>query len=368
MSLHRTPLYDLHVELGAKMVGFAGYDMPVQYPLGVLKEHRHTRAQAGLFDVSHMGQLRIHGPGAEAALEKLLPIDLSTLALNQQSYSLLTNKVGGIIDDLIITRWGDEDFFLVVNAGCKEQDIKHLREHLDAIALDVLADQALLALQGPAARAVMLELCPTAAELTFMSGSKATIDGAECFITCSGYTGEDGFEISIPADKATALGKRLLDFDSVEAIGLGARDSLRLEAGLCLHGHDIDTNTSPVDASLNWAISKSRRIGGSKSGGFIGDNVILKQLEKGPLRKRVGFAIEGRAPLREGCHIFDSSETIIGTITSGGFSPTLEKPIAMGYINLPFAAIGSEVHTQLRGKRVPLTVTKMPFVPQRYHR
>ncbi len=371
-ELLNTPLYDLHLELGAKMVPFAGYAMPVQYPLGVLKEHLHTREQAGLFDVSHMGQVRIKGKGVAEALEKLVPVDLTTLPLMKQTYAVFTQEDGGILDDLIITRWAEDEFFLVVNAGCKQDDIAHLQQHLQSFELEVLDNRALLALQGPQARAVMDELAPAATELRFMSGcwSTITIDGndVDCFITCSGYTGEDGYEISVPAAQATALAKRILAFEQVEAIGLGARDSLRLEVGLCLYGHDIDLTTSPIEAGLIWSISKSRRAGGDRAGGFIGADVIFDQIDNGVSRKRVGFNIEGRAPIREGAELVDGKGNVIGKITSGGFGPSKGGPVAMGYVNSEFAAIGTKLGALLRGKTIPLEVTKMPFVPQNYAR
>jgi aminomethyltransferase len=368
----KTPLYDLHLELGAKMVPFAGYSMPVQYPLGVLKEHLHTREQAGLFDVSHMGQVRIKGQGVTEALEKLLPVDLAALPLFKQTYAVLTNELGGILDDLIITRWADDEFFLVVNAGCKQADIIHLRNHLDGFEIEVLEQRALIALQGPQARAVMDELAPASSELRFMSGCWSSIqlanDAAKCFITCSGYTGEDGFEISVPAQQATALGKKLLAFEQVQAIGLGARDSLRLEVGLCLYGHDLDQHTSPVEAGLLWSISPARRIGGDRAGQFIGAEAIFEQIKTGASRKRVGLSISGRAPVREGAELIDEAGQVIGTVTSGGFGPSMGRPVAMAYVRTEHATIGSQFAVRLRGKAIPVEVVRMPFMPQNYVR
>lgn len=370
-ALH-TPLFALHQELGAKMVNFAGYAMPVQYPLGVLKEHLHTRENAGLFDVSHMGQVIVKGPGIAQALERLVPVDLEALPLFKQTYAVFTNETGGILDDLIITRWGDDEFFLVVNAGCKQQDIAHLQQHLQGFDITVLEDQALLALQGPKARAVMDQLAPSASALRFMSGcfEEITLGGSavRCFITCSGYTGEDGYEISIPAEHATALAQKLLGFEEVEAIGLGARDSLRLESGLCLYGHDLNTDTSPIEAGLIWSISKSRRPGGAKAGGFLGDTEIFMQLQQGPARKRVGLNIEGRAPVREGAVLVNASGEEVGVVTSGGFGPSYGGPVAMGYVSAEYAAKGSKLGAILRGKTIPLEVCAMPFVTQNYVR
>ncbi|MGS2718689.1 glycine cleavage system aminomethyltransferase GcvT [Eionea flava] len=371
-ELHVTPLHALHNELGAKMVPFAGYDMPVQYPAGVKTEHLHTRKEAGLFDVSHMGQLKVSGDNIASELEKLLPIDVGALAIHQQSYALLTNDDGGILDDLIITRWAEDTFFIVVNAACKEQDIAHFRKHLPNATIDVLTERALVALQGPSAKDVAEVIAPAACELTFMHGCFVTITcnetPVECYITRSGYTGEDGFEISIPNEHADAVSRLLLSFDCVEAIGLGARDSLRLEAGLCLYGHDMNTDTNPIDASLLWSISKSRRPGGAKAGGFMGADNIFAAIEKGSDRKRAGLIIDGRAPVREGAPLVDADGNSIGIVTSGGFGPSISKPIAIAYIDKTHAALGSEVFAEVRGKKLPVTVSKMPFVAQRYYR
>jgi len=371
-ELHVTPLHALHNELGAKMVPFAGYDMPVQYPAGVKTEHLHTRKEAGLFDVSHMGQFTVAGDGIVEALEKLLPIDIGALDIHQQSYALLTNEDGGILDDLIITRWAEDTFFVVVNAACKEQDIAHFRKHLPNATIEILSSRALVALQGPSAKEVIEALAPAACELTFMHGCFATIDcngtAVECYLTRSGYTGEDGFEISIPNEHADAVARLLLSFDCVEAIGLGARDSLRLEAGLCLYGHDMNTDTNPIEASLLWSITKSRRPDGAKAGGFFGAENVFASIEKGSDRKRVGLLIDGRAPVREGAVLVDADDNTVGIVTSGGFGPSINKPIAIGYANKTSAALGTDLFALVRGKKLPVTVSKMPFVAQRYFR
>lgn len=367
-DLKATPLKTLHQELGGRIVPFAGYDMPVQYPAGIMAEHLHTRAQAGLFDVSHMGQVVISGVGVAAALEKLVPVDLEQLAINRQTYALFTNEQGGILDDLMIARWAEDRFFLVVNAACKEQDLAYLEDALSGFEIDYLEDRALLALQGPTAIDVMAKLAPELCELVFMSGCRANLAGADCFVTRSGYTGEDGFEISVPADAADALARTLLSFDQVQPIGLGARDSLRLEAGLCLYGHDLDTTTTPVQAGLLWSISKSRRPDGQKAGGFPGAGVIFNEIQQGAIRRRVGLQIDGRAPVREGTVLVDEAGEQVGVVTSGGFGPTLEAPLAMGYVSSAFAAAGTRLYAVVRDKPRPVSVTKMPFVPQRYYR
>lgn len=369
-KLARTPLYDLHLELGGKMVSFAGYEMPVQYKgMGIIKEHLHARAQAGLFDVSHMGQLILSGDRVAQSLEKLVPVDVEALGLNKQTYALFTNESGGILDDLIITKWSENQLFVVINAACKTQDIAHLRANLGAdIHLEPLLDHALLALQGPEAKNIMAELAPQTAELVFMSGCAVSIDGVETYVTRSGYTGEDGFEISLPAQHADKIARRILSFEQAAAIGLGARDSLRLEAGLCLYGHDLNSQTSPIEAALNWSISKSRRTGGDKAGGFMGAQVILSQMAGGVTRKRVGLQVEGRVPVREGAKLMDRAGNLVGLVTSGGFGPTLAAPIAMGYVAIEQAQIGTELNAEVRDKLIPVQVTKMPFVPQRYFR
>ena len=369
-QLKRTPLYDLHVELGAKMVPFAGYEMPVQYPMGVMKEHLHTRAEgkAGLFDVSHMGQVRLSGPEAKAALETLVPVDIIDLPEQMQRYALFTNEEGCILDDLMVSNFGDW-LFVVVNAACKEQDIAHMKKHLSGrCQVEELADRALLALQGPGAAAVMVRLAPGVEKMIFMNTATVTLVGVECFISRSGYTGEDGYEISVPADKSVELAKLLLAQPEVAPIGLGARDSLRLEAGLCLYGHDIDTNTTPVEGSLLWAISKVRRADGARAGGFPGAKVILDQIKNGVTKKRVGLLPKDRVPVREGVELVDNEGRVIGKVTSGGFGPTLNGPLAMGYVDATHAVLGTAFLAMVRGKAIPVEVVKTPFVPQRYYR
>jgi len=367
-ALSRTPLYNLHVELGARMVPFAGYEMPVQYPTGVLKEHTHTRTQAGLFDVSHMGQVRLSGPEAAAALETLVPVDIIDLPLNMQRYALFTNEQGGILDDLMVSNGGDH-LFVVVNAACKQQDIAHMRKHIGSrCKMEELSDRALLALQGPAAGAVMAQLAPDVAKLVFMQTTKVNLVGVECFVSRSGYTGEDGFEISVPNDKAEELARLLLAQPEVAPIGLGARDSLRLEAGLCLYGHDIDTTTTPVEASLAWALSKARRADGARPGGYPGADIILHQFAEGVTRKRVGLLVKDRMPVREGAELVDANGAVVGKITSGGFGPTVGGPVTMGYVTTAHAAAGTSLQAIVRGKPVPVEVVKTPFVPPRYYR
>ncbi|MBC5831811.1 glycine cleavage system aminomethyltransferase GcvT [Vibrio metschnikovii] len=368
-SLLTTPLHAVHVELGAKMVPFAGYDMPVQYPLGVKKEHLHTRQAAGLFDVSHMGQLRLHGVDAAAALERLVPVDVIDLPVGKQRYAIFTNPQGGILDDLMVANLGDH-LFLVVNAACKAQDIAHLTAHLPAgVHLEVIEDRALLALQGPKAAQILAQWQPAVADMRFMDIQTLAINGIECIVSRSGYTGEDGFEISVPADKAVAFAQALAEHPDVEWIGLGARDSLRLECGLCLYGHDLDETTTPVEASLLWAIQPVRRIGGERAGGFPGAEIILKQIESKQVdRKRVGLVGQTKAPVREGTELFDSDGNKVGIVTSGTVGPTAEQPISMGYVRADLAVIGHELFAEVRGKMLPMMIEKMPFVPQRYYR
>ncbi len=368
MSLKTTPLDALHRELGAKMVPFAGYDMPVQYPAGIIREHLHTREAAGLFDVSHMGQVVIEGAGSTAMLENLVPVDLAGLGEGRQTYALFTNAQGGVLDDLIITRWGAERFFLVVNAACKEQDIAHLRGHLSGQSLTVLEDRALLALQGPAARPTLSALCPEAGDLVFMTGCFAAIDSVEAFITCSGYTGEDGFEISLPAERAEQVARLLLAQDAVEPIGLGARDSLRLEAGLCLYGHELSEDIDPVQAGLLWSISKARRPDGERPGGFPGADVIFERMRNKPPLRRVGLAVDGKRPVREGQPVLDAAGERVGEVCSACYGASLGKPIAMAYIARELGEPGTALSVDVRGKPVPVTVTAMPFTPQRYFR
>ena len=368
MTLLTTPLDALHRELGAKMVPFAGYDMPVQYPTGIIKEHLHTRGAAGLFDVSHMGQIILEGPGSAQMLESLVPADVAGLGEDRQTYALFTNEQGGVLDDLIITRWTDDRFFLVVNAACKEQDIAHLEAHLSGQTMTVLTDRALLALQGPAARAVLARLCPAAADMVFLQGCHASIDGASVYITCSGYTGEDGFEISVSSDQADNLARRLLDFDEVEAIGLGARDSLRLEVGLCLYGHELTVDTDPVEAGLVWSIGKARRAGGDREGGFPGAALIFDRIENKPPLRRVGLLVEGKRPVRDGQTVLDESGNQVGEVCSAGYGATVGSPIAMAYIKRELGEPGTKLAVDVRGKSIPVTVTKLPFTPQRYYR
>ncbi|HSP58384.1 MAG TPA: glycine cleavage system aminomethyltransferase GcvT [Halomonas sp.] len=366
-QLKQTPLHALHVELGGKMVPFAGYEMPVQFPLGVKKEHEHTRAACGLFDVSHMGQVLVKGPNPAEALETLVPSDLVGLANGMQRYGLFTSEEGGILDDLMIVNAGDH-LYLVVNAACKDQDVAHLRRGLGEHEVEVL-DRGLMALQGPAAATVMQRCCPEACDMVFMQHGRFAIGGIDVWISRSGYTGEDGFEISVAAGDAEALARRLLAEPEVEAIGLGARDSLRLEAGLCLYGHDIDIHTTPVEAGLIWAIGKPRRRGGERPGGFPGADLILHQVaEKDHRRKRVGLLGEGRAPIREGAELYTQDDKHIGVVTSGGFGPSIGRPVAMGYVAIEQSEVGTQVFAEVRGKRLPMTVSKTPFVPPGYYR
>ncbi len=367
-ELLKTALHDLHVELGARMVPFAGYAMPVQYPMGIVKEHNYTRQNAGLFDVSHMGQVRISGDNAAAALETLMPVDIVDLGEMRQRYALLTNDRGGIMDDLMVTNVGGY-LFLVVNAACKQQDIQHLQQHIGGdCEIEVLEDYALLALQGPQAAAVMARLAPDSQQMVFMTAAHLEIDGISCFVTRSGYTGEDGFEISVHNDEAERLARTLLVQPEVEPVGLGARDSLRLEAGLCLYGHDLDTQTTPVESSLLWALSKSRRADGERAGGYPGADIILRQISEGVTRKRVGLKPEGRMPVREGATLLDAEGKEIGHVSSGGFGPTVEAPVAMGYVDIDYVAVDTQLFALVRNKKVPVTVVKLPFVPQRYYR
>ncbi len=372
-ELLRTPLYDLHVELGGKMVPFAGYEMPVQYPSGIMTEHSHTRAKAGLFDVSHMGQVILRGASLEAtarAFEALVPMNVLDLGEGRQRYGLFLNDAGGILDDLMFANRGDH-LFVVVNAACKTDDVARMKAALEPdVTVTPVEDRALLALQGPRAEAVLTEFAPEAAAMRFMDVRTLDLDGAECWVSRSGYTGEDGYEISVPADQAERLARALLAHDDVAPIGLGARDSLRLEAGLCLYGHDIDTDTLPGEAGLAWALQKARRAGGDREGGFPGAGPVLAQLANGPARKRVGLRPEGRAPMREGVELFAAAEggDPVGRITSGGFGPTVGGPVAMGYLPADLAAVGTTVYGELRGKRLPATVTALPFVPANFKR
>ena len=370
--LKRTPLYALHMALGAKMVPFAGYEMPVQYPLGILKEHLHTRGQAGLFDVSHMGQAFLIGPdhaATAAALEALVPADIQGLKPGQQRYSQLLNDAGGIIDDLMVTRPASAEdegrLFLIVNASRKEGDFAHIAGRLPAgVTLQPAPERALLAVQGPAAAQLMATRCPQASRLAFMQATGARIGEFDCHISRSGYTGEDGFEISVAAENAERLWQVLLRDTALAPIGLGARDSLRLEAGLCLYGHDIDETTSAVEAGLAWSIQKRRRAGG----GFPGAKRIQDELAHGPKRRRVGIRPEGRAPAREGTEILSPQGEPIGIVTSGGFGPSVNGPVAMGYVTAAHAKVGTPVSLLVRGKPLAAAVVPLPFVPHRYAR
>ncbi|SET71784.1 glycine cleavage system aminomethyltransferase GcvT [Oceanicella actignis] len=374
-ALLRTPLHDLHLALGGKMVAFAGYALPVQYPAGVLKEHLHTRAAASLFDVSHMGQIAIRAASglwedAALALETVTCADVLGLAPGRQRYGLFTNENGGILDDFMFAREGDA-LALVVNGACKAADLAHLRARLDgAASVRMIEDRALLALQGPMAEAALAALGAPVGTMRFMDARRMTILGADCFVTRSGYTGEDGFEISVPAEAARALAEALLDHEAVEPAGLGARDSLRLEAGLCLYGADIDETTTPVEADLAWSIQKTRRAGGARQGGFPGTEVILRQLIEGAPRRRVGLRPEGRAPVRAGAPLFADEDVAapVGHVTSGGFSPTLQAPAAMGYVPAALAEPGRRLFAELRGRRVPALVAPLPLVPTSYKR
>ncbi|WP_427915465.1 glycine cleavage system aminomethyltransferase GcvT [Ramlibacter sp. MMS24-I3-19] len=369
-ELRTTPLHALHLELGARMVPFAGYSMPVQYPAGLMAEHHHTRNAAGLFDVSHMGQLRLEGPHAAEAFETLMPVDVVGLAPGKQRYGLLLTDEGTIIDDLMFVNRGD-DLFVIVNGACKEGDIAHMQQRLgQRCKLVPMPERALLALQGPTAVDALKRLVPGVEKLVFMTGERFAWQGGELFITRSGYTGEDGFEISVDGTQAEAFARALLAQPEVKPIGLGARNSLRLEAGLCLYGNDIDTSTTPVEAGLNWAMQKVRRTGGARAGGFPGADRVLGQLDGTvPVaRKRVGLVALDRVPVREHTELQDAGGNRIGEVTSGLLGPTIDKPVAMAYVDAQHAAVGTRLNAIVRGKAVPMEVAPMPFVPQRYHR
>ncbi len=374
-TLLRTPLTDLHQKLGARMVPFAGYNMPVQYADGVMKEHLHTRTAAGLFDVSHMGQVVLRaksGDVADAAraLERLVPVGVLGLSVDRQRYAFFTNDEGGVLDDLMIANRGDH-LFLVINAACKNADVRHLKDHLSQdCEIEELKDRALLALQGPKAEAALAALAPVVADMRFMDVRNVEIVGAECFVSRSGYTCEDGYEISVPASQAVPLAEALLANADVKPIGLGARDSLRLEGGLCLYGNDIDTSTTPVEANLNWAIQKVRRKDGARSGGFPGADLILQQLQDGAKRLRVGLQPEGRAPMRAGTQLYldEKSDEAIGSVTSGGFGPSVAAPIAMGYVSAGIATAGTKLFGEVRGKRLPVQVVDLPFITPNFKR
>ncbi|HCP00483.1 MAG: glycine cleavage system protein T [Alphaproteobacteria bacterium] len=364
----KTPLYDLHVALGARMVPFAGYAMPVQYPGGIIAEHSVTRSAAGLFDVSHMGQAILRGDDPATSFERLVPGDIAGLEVGRMRYTLLLNDAGGIRDDLMVTRIDDKGapaLFLVVNAACKDADFAHIAASLAGEAeLQILTDRALLALQGPKAESVLGDLAPDCRDLVFMQGAEIRVGDVDAYITRSGYTGEDGFEISVLAGAVAGLTERLLAHDEVEPVGLGARDSLRLEAGLCLYGHDIDETTSPIEAGLAWAVGKRRR----EAADFPGAAAILGQLADGPVRRWVGIRPEGRALVREGAPICDAAGIEIGVVTSGGFGPSVGGPVAMGYVTAANAETGTEVSIELRGRMVAAKVADLPFVPANYKR
>jgi aminomethyltransferase len=369
-SLQHTPLHALHLELGARMVPFAGYAMPVQYPVGLMAEHHHTRSAAGLFDVSHMGQLTLSGPDAAAAFESLMPVDVIGLGENRQRYGLLLNDAGGIIDDLMFVNRGS-DLFVIVNGACKHGDLAHIALRIgNRCAVTAQFDRALLALQGPQAVTALARLLPGVEKLVFMTGMAARWNGADLYVTRSGYTGEDGFEVSLPAESADAFARALLAQPEVKPVGLGARNSLRLEAGLCLYGNDIDTTTTPVEAALNWAMQKVRRTGGERAGGFPGADRVLAQLDgsRPPARKRVGLIALERVPVREHVELQNPAGQKIGEVTSGLLGPTIDQPVAMGYVHAEYAAVGTRVNAIVRGKPVPMEVAAMPFVPTRYYR
>ncbi len=366
-SLQRTPLHDLHVELGAKMVPFAGYEMPVSYPHGILAEHAQCRTSAALFDVSHMGQIRLVGPDAAAALESLVPVDVIDLPVGRQRYAVFTNDGGGILDDLMIARRKD-DLLLVVNAACKDADARHLATNIGHRCTVVgMPDRALLAVQGPKAADACSRLAPGLAVLKFMDTANVSMGGIDCFVSRSGYTGEDGFEISVRAEDALALAKALLAQPEVQPAGLGARDTLRLEAGLCLYGHDIDAKTTPIEAALAWSIQKVRRPGGARAGHYPGAAAIQAQLTRGAAIKRVGLIGLERIPVREGAPLHANGHAL-GRVTSGTMSPTLGKPIAMAYVAANHALPEHEIAADVRGKPQPMRVTALPFVPHRYRR
>ena len=374
-TIKRVPLHDLHVALSGKIVPFAGYEMPVQFAAGVLKEHLHTRSAAGLFDVSHMGQIALTAKSgkvedAARALERLVPQDIVAVKPGRQRYAQFTNERGGILDDLMVANFGDH-LFLVVNAACKVEDEQHLRAHLsDVCIVAPLPERALIALQGPKAVDVLAKFSPSVAAMTFMDAGPYRVFDIDCFVSRSGYTGEDGFEISVPAADIERLATTMLSDPAVLPIGLGARDSLRLEAGLCLYGHDIDTTTTPVEGALEWSVQTSRRESGARAGGFPGAETILQQFKSGATRRRVGLRAEGRAPVRENAALFadQTTQEKIGVVTSGGFGPSINAPVAMGYVPSSLAVIGTSVFADVRGQRLPMRVTPTPFVPHNYKR
>ncbi|KGF67849.1 glycine cleavage system protein T [Hoeflea sp. BAL378] len=374
-DLLKTPLHSLHLELGARMAGFAGYDMPIQYPMGVMKEHLHTRAEAGLFDVSHMGQILIRAKSGDVrdaalALESLTPVDVADLKPGRQRYGLFTNAAGGLEDDFMVANRGDH-LYLVVNAACKHDDLARLEAALsETCEIEARFDRGLIALQGPEAESVLLAYASEAEDMVFMDVAEFDIAGVPAVVSRSGYTGEDGYEISLPAEETDRIARLLLTDDRLAPIGLGARDSLRLEAGLCLYGHDIDETTTPVEANLTWAIQKVRRKGGARAGGFPGADVILGQFETGAPRRRVGLQPTGKAPVRAGAALFEAETggESIGTVTSGGFGPSANAPVAMGYVPSGLSATGTRIYADVRGKRLEMAVTALPFVPSTYKR
>ncbi len=367
-QLARTPLHDLHIELGARLVPFAGYEMPVQYPSGILKEHLHARDAAVLFDVSHMGQVHLSGPDAARALETLVPVDIVDLPAGRQRYALFTNETGGVLDDLMVTNTG-EDLLLVVNAACKDQDIAHLRTHIgERCHIEHVSDRALLAIQGPGAAAVMARIAPASADLLFMRAAPLAVDGVECYVSRSGYTGEDGFEISVPGEQAESVARALLRDAALAPAGLGARDSLRLEAGLCLYGHELAPGITPVEADLGWALSRVRRTDGARAGGYPGAATIAEQLACGAPRRRVGIRPDGKAPIRDGTELVDASGESLGTVTSGGYGPSVGGPVAMGYVAAAQCSPGTSMQALVRGRPRPAALVKLPFVAPRYFR
>jgi aminomethyltransferase len=374
VALQTTPLNALHIELGARMVPFAGYAMPVQYPAGLMAEHHHTRTAAGLFDVSHMGQLRLVGADAAVAFESLMPVDVVDLPVGKQRYGLLLNEAGGILDDLMFVR-READIFVVVNGACKVADIAHIQARIGTRCEVIpMPEMALLALQGPQAVAALSRLAPGVEKLVFMTGGHFVVNtgtkAIDVFLTRSGYTGEDGVEISVHHTQADALARALLAQPEVKPIGLGARNSLRLEAGLCLHGNDIDASTTPVEANLLWAMQKVRRAGGARAGGFPGSEIILQALANPApgSRRRVGLVALERVPVREHTPLQDLSGNTIGEVTSGLLGPTVDKPVAMGYVPIECATLGTRINAIVRGKVVPMEVAAMPFNPTHYFR
>ena len=364
-----TPLHQMHLDADAKMVPFAGYEMPLQYPLGIKKEHLHTRENAGLFDVSHMGQIKLTGQNVKQALETLVPVDIVDLPLMKQRYAVFTNSNGGVMDDLMVTNIGDDNLFLVVNAACKVADFEHLKSLVDiSCEVELLEDVALLALQGPKSCEVLAKFAPSCIEMTFMTAKILKIDGVECLTTRSGYSGEDGFEISIPGHQAESIAKLLISDETVEWVGLGARDSLRLEAGLSLYGHELDEQHTPVESSLSWALSKTRRLGGKRPGGYPGDVIVMSHLSEGTKVKIVGLQPEGRVPVRDGALIEDGAGNQVGQVTSGSFGPTAGKPVAIARIEVSCIDDKSNLFALVRDKKIPVSVVKLPFVKQNYFR